>query len=58
MCASGLKLGWVDPHIQVRWGTFYSRLFGLLGQAQKFQVCILSNIAVTNNTGDCSIREY
>ena len=48
---SGLKPG------RVKWVTF-SELFWSSGQAQKSRFVILSNIAVTNNTNDCSIRDY
>ena len=43
-------------------GHFLSGSFGSLSQAQKNLGCprfvILSNIAVTNDTSNCSIREY
>ena len=48
---AGLKLGWVNLHILIRWVTFPR----LLGQAW---IVILSNIAFTSNTSDCSIRDY
>ena len=50
--ASGLKLDLANLHIRARWITFS------LDQTQVDQVVILSNIAVTNNTDDCFIREY
>ena len=49
---SVLQPGWVNLDIWDKWVTFS------LGQAQKSGFIILSNIAVTNNTSDCSIREY
>ena len=37
---------------------FFSGSCGSPGQAQITGFIILSNIAVTDNTNDCSIREY
>ena len=35
-----------------------SRVMRVAGSSSKSGFIILSNIAVTNNTSDCSIREY
>ena len=53
---SGLKSGLVNPHIWVR---KLSHLPGIkLKNLNLPRFVILSNIAITNNTSDCSIREY
>ena len=54
---AGLKL---VRSIQVGQSAYVSRVTFLViaGNWIKLKESILSNIAVTNNTGDCSIREY
>ena len=52
---SALQPDWVNPDIRVKWVTFSP---GCRVKLKNSGFIILSNIAVINNTSDCSIREY
>ena len=58
MHIAALQPGWVNPDIRVKWVTFSPGHVGHRVKLKQSGFIILSNIAVTNNTSDCSIREY
>ena len=53
-----LQLGRVNLDIRVKWVTFSPGHADPRAKLKKSGFITLSNIAVTNNTSDCSIREY